>query len=171
MLAAAGVGHLAGQLLLVTHPESWVFDEGDFYGQGFYMGAMYAITVALALALWFWLGRRLQAAYLAVAALGWLAVLAAFYAIVSPTVSFLLTWPALLGLLAPQLALVTRAIRRRWLPAAATLLMALIGVGLLLAGNAASGYDAAHPQPDTLFYALNADTGEANWATLDPEQD
>jgi hypothetical protein len=235
MIAAAGVAYLAGQLLLVTHPESWVFDEQDFYGQGFYMGAMYALTVALALALWSWLGRRLEATYLAVAALGWLGVLAAFYAIASPTVSFLLTWPALvgalalavflglpgdgswrvwarsgallaaalvalgfltpglynatldgfeespadkfpalvvlLGLLAPQLALITRAIRRRWLPAAATLLMALIGVGLLLAGNAASGYDAAHPRPDTLFYALNADTGKANWATLDPEPD
>jgi hypothetical protein len=77
----------------------------------------------------------------------------------------------LLGLLAPQLALIAHAIRGRWLPAAATLLVALIGVGLLVAGNAASGYDAAHPRPDTLFYALNADTSEANWATLDPELD
>ena len=235
MLAAAGAAYLAGRLLLVTHPESWVFDEGDFYGQGFYMGGMYALTAALALALWSWLGRRLEATYLAVAALGWLGVLAALYAIASPTLSFLLTWPALvgalalavflglpgggswrawargaallvaslvalgfltpglynatldgfeespadkfpalvalLGLLAPQLALVARILRRRWLPAAATLLVALIGVGLLLAGNAASGYDAERPRPDTLFYALNADTGEAKWATLDPEPD
>jgi hypothetical protein len=235
MLAAAGAAHLAGQLLLVTHPESWVFDEGDFYGQGFYMGAMYAFTVALALAMWSWLGRRLEAAYLAVAALFCLGLLAAFYAIASPTDSFLLAWPALvgalalgvfvglpgdgswrawargaallvaslvalgfltpglynatldgfeespadnflalvvlLGLLAPQLALVARAIRQRWLPAAATLLAALIGVGLLLAGNAASGYDASHPRPDSLFYGLNADTGEASWATLDPQPD
>jgi len=44
-------------------------------------------------------------------------------------------------------------------------------VGLLLAGNAASGYDASHPRPDTLFYSLNADSGEASWATLDPELD
>lgn len=77
----------------------------------------------------------------------------------------------LLGLLAPQLALIARAIRGRWLPAAASLLAALIGVGLLVAGNAASGYDAAHPRPDTLFYAFNADRGEASWATLDPEPD
>ena len=235
MLAAAGAAYLAGQLLLVTHPESRVFDEGDFYGQGFYMGAMYALTVALALALWSRLGRRLEATYLAVAALFWLGVLAALYATASPTLSFLLTWPALvgalalavfvglpggeswrawargaallvaslvalgfltpglynatldgfaespadkfpalvalLGLLAPQLALVARVLQRRWLPAAVTLLAVLVGVGLLLAGNAASGYDAAHPRPDTLFYALNTDTGEANWATLDPEPD
>jgi hypothetical protein len=44
-------------------------------------------------------------------------------------------------------------------------------VGLFLAGNAASGYDAEHPRPDTLFYTLNADTGKANWATLDPQLD
>jgi hypothetical protein len=76
-----------------------------------------------------------------------------------------------LGLVAPQLSLVARAVRWRWLPTAATLLAALIGVGLLLGGNATSGYDTAHPRPDTLFYGLNADTGEANWATLDPELD
>jgi hypothetical protein len=77
----------------------------------------------------------------------------------------------LLGLLAPQFTLIARAIRWRWLPAAAALLVALIGVGLIVAGNAASGYDAAHPRPDTLFYSLNADSGKASWATLDPELD
>ena len=53
----------------------------------------------------------------------------------------------LLGLLAPQLALVAQVLRRRWLPAAATLVAALIGVGLILAGDATSGYDAEHPGP------------------------
>jgi hypothetical protein len=234
-VAAAGAAVLAGQLILAAHPEAWVLGEGDFYGQGFYMGALYAFTVALALALWSWIGRRLEAAYLTVAALFWLGVLAVFYAIASPHGSFALAWPALagvlalgvfveltgdgswrswargaallvpalltigflmpllysatldgfeagladkgaflvllLGLLAPQLSLIAHAFRGRWLPAAATLLVALIGVGLLLAGNAASGYDAAHPRPDTLFYSLNTDTGEASWATLDPELD
>jgi hypothetical protein len=235
-VAAAGAAVLAGQLILAAHPEAWVFGERDFYGQGFYMGALYAFTVALAFALWYWIGRRLEATYLAVAALIWLGMLAVFYAIASPYGSFAVTWPALtgmlalavflvlpgdgsswrswargaallvtalvtigflmpllysatldgfeagladkgaflvllLGLLAPQLALIARAIRWRWLPAAATLLAALIGVGLIVAGNAASGYDASHPRPDTLFYALNADSGEASWATLDPELD
>jgi hypothetical protein len=234
-VAAAGAAVLAGQLILAAHPEAWVFGERDFYGQGFYMGALYAFTVALAFALWSLIGRRLEATCLAVAALIWLAVLTVFYAIASPYGSFAITWPALtgmlalavfvglpgdgswrswargaallvtalvtigflmpllysatldgfgagladkgaflvllLGLLAPQLSLIARAIGGRWLAAAATLLAALIGVGLLLAGNAASGYDASHPRPDTLFYALNADSGEANWATLDPELD
>jgi hypothetical protein len=234
-VAAAGAAVLAGQLILAAHPEAWVFGEADFYGQGFYMGALYAFTVALAFAPWSLIGRRLDAAYLAVAALLLLGVLALFYAIASPYGSFGATWPALagafalgvlvglqgdgrwrawarsavllvpalvtigflmpnlysatldgfeagladraaflvllLGLLAPQFTLIARAIRGRWLPAAATLLAVLIGVGLIVAGNAASGYDAAHPRPDTLFYAFNADSSEASWATLDPEPD
>jgi hypothetical protein len=234
-LVAAGAALLAGQLMLAAHPEAWVFGEHDFYGQGYYMGALYALTVALAFSLWSWLGRKLEAVYLAVAALFWMGVLAVLMGIALPHASYQATWPALagvlalgvlvglpgdahpgvwvrgaallvaslvtvgfltpilyettvdgleaglaefvailvlvLGLLTPQLTLVARAIRRRWLPAAAVLLAALIGVGLIVAGNAASGYDAARPRPDTLFYALNADSGEANWATLDPELD
>jgi hypothetical protein len=233
-LAAAVAALLAGRLILAAHPESRVFGELDFYGQGFYMGALYALTIAFALALWSRIGRRLEAAYLAVAALVWVGVPAVFFALASPSASFVVTWPALagvpalavfvalpgdgawrawarsaallvpalvtigfltpalyaatldgfeagvadkvaplvllLGLLAPQLALVAQVLRRRWLPAVATLLAALVGVGLIVAG-AASGYDAEHPRPDTLFYTLNADSGEAKWATLDPEPD
>ena len=234
-LAAAVAAILAARLIIAAHPESGVFGELDFYGQGFYMGAMYAFTVALAVALWSWIGRRLDAAYLGVAALFWAGILAVVYAIASPFASFSVTWSALAGvlalgvfvglpgdgswrmwargaallvpalvtigflmpplysatldgfeagvadkvallilllaLLAPQLALVALVLRQRWLSSVSVLLAALIGVGLLLAGNAASGYDAAHPRPDTLFYTLNADTGEARWATLDPEPD
>ena len=238
ILAAVGAALLAGQFLLALHPEFQVFSESDFYGQGFYMGALYTLTVALAFALWSWIGRRLEATYLAVAALGWLAVLAVLLGVALPHASYLVTWPALvgvlalaaflglpgedvswrawgraaallvpalvalgfltpvlyvgtldgfeagladkfailillLGLVAPQLSLIGQATRRGWLSAApillAALLAAIIGVGLLLAGNAASGYDAARPRPDTLFYTLNADTSEANWATLDPQ--
>jgi hypothetical protein len=234
-LAAAIAALLAGQLILAAHPESGVFGERDFYGQGYYMGAMYAFTVALAFALWFRIGRRIEATYVAVAALVWVGVLAVYFTLASPSASFVVTWPALagvlalgvfvalpgdggwrawarpgallvpalvtigfltpalyaatldgfeagvadkvallvllLGLLAPQLALVAQVLRRRWLPAAATLVAALVGVGLIVAGDAASGYDAEHPRPDTLFYTLNADSGEAKWATLDPEPD
>jgi hypothetical protein len=225
-LAAAVAALLAGRLILTAHPESRVFGELDFYGQGFYMGALYALTIASAL--WPRIGRTLEADYLAVAALGWVGELAVLMGIASPSASFAVTWPALagvlalaillalpgdgswrawgrsgallvpalvtigflapalyagtldgfeagvadkvallvllLGLLAPQLA--AQILRRRWLPAAA-----LAGVGLIVAGGAASGYDAEHPRPDTLFYTSNADTGEAKWATLDPEPD
>lgn len=234
-IAAAAAALLASQLILAAHPESLVFGERDFYGQGFYMGALYALTVALALAWWSRVGCGIQASYLAVAALGWTGVLAVILGLALPGMSYLFTWPALvgvlalaiffgmpgergwralaragvllvvslvtigflvpalyagavdgpeagvadkvallvllLGLLAPQLALIARAVRWRWLPAATALLAALAGVGLVFAGNAASGYDAAHPRPDTLFYTLNADTDRANWATLDPAPD
>jgi hypothetical protein len=49
--------------------------------------------------------------------------------------------------------------------------MALVGIGLLVVGGAASGYDAAQPRPDNLLYVLNADTGEAHWVSPDPELD
>ncbi|HEX5975534.1 MAG TPA: M20/M25/M40 family metallo-hydrolase, partial [Rubrobacteraceae bacterium] len=237
MLAAGAAATLAWLAILAAHPEAEALSERDFYGQSFYTGALYALTVALALALWSWIGRRLEAVHLAVAALGWLAALALLLAAALPHGSYLATWPALvgalalgvlfgapqedtgpwwagttfaalllsavvalavflvpalylgtvemeegpalwivvlvlgLGLLAPQLSLVARAVRRRWLPATATLMATLVGAGLIVAGNVASGYDAGRPRPDTLFYVLNADTGEATWATLDPELD
>jgi hypothetical protein len=74
----------------------------------------------------------------------------------------------LAALLAPQLALVLRArATRRWLPSA----VALIGVGLLGAGVATSGFSPAQPRPDVLAYGLDADTGQAYWLTLDPRTD
>jgi hypothetical protein len=47
----------------------------------------------------------------------------------------------------------------------------MIGLALLGVGVATSGFSAAQPRPDTLVYTLNADTGEANWATPDPRLD
>ena len=41
--------------------------------------------------------RRLEAAYVAVAALVWVGVLAVFFALASPSASFVVTWPALAG--------------------------------------------------------------------------
>jgi len=46
-----------------------------------------------------------------------------------------------------------------------------IGVVLLAVGFARSGFNADQPRPHTLFYALNADTGSAQWATLDDDPD
>jgi hypothetical protein len=57
--------------------------------------------------------------------------------------------------------------RRSWLAGAA----AVVGVALLGAGFARSGFDAGQPRPHTLFYAMNADTGTARWATLDEGPD
>jgi hypothetical protein len=69
----------------------------------------------------------------------------------------------LLGLLAPQIALVAAA-GRRWLPAAA----ALLGVGLLALATATSGPDATRPRHESLAYLLHPAGGAAYWLTLDP---
>jgi hypothetical protein len=75
----------------------------------------------------------------------------------------------LLGLLTPQLDLMTRIrptgtvgesrLRRWWLSGAAL----LVCVGFLVAGSLTAGFDAAHPRPNGMAYILNADTGQATW--------
>ena len=72
----------------------------------------------------------------------------------------------LVGLLAPHLELVSSL--GRWaLPAAALLAF----VGLAAAGLATAGFDRGHPRQDSLFYALNADTGKAVWGSADAQPD
>lgn len=68
--------------------------------------------------------------------------------------------------LAPHFALLTS--RRRWLlPCAA----AAVCVAFLVAGGLTSGFDAQHPKPNTIIYALDADAGRAEWLTTDPAPD
>ena len=72
----------------------------------------------------------------------------------------------LFGLLRPHLKLMT--LKRGWLlPTAA----ASIGVALIVAGVATSGFNERQPKADNLFYALNADTGQAVWASPDAKKD
>jgi hypothetical protein len=58
--------------------------------------------------------------------------------------------------------------RRLWsaLPAATAGLLALAGTGV---GLAVDRFDAAHPAPTHLMYALDADTGQARWASLETD--
>jgi len=64
----------------------------------------------------------------------------------------------LLGLLTPQLDLLTRS--RRWqLPIGAL----LISLGFLAAGSLTAGFDVEHPRPTSMAYILNADSGQATW--------
>src|SRR5919199_540 len=72
----------------------------------------------------------------------------------------------LLGLLIPHLDLIAKP--NRWiLPGAA----AILSLGLLVAGTLTAGFDARHPKPNNIFYALNADTQEAIWASYDEASD
>jgi hypothetical protein len=72
----------------------------------------------------------------------------------------------LVGLLIPHLAL-AQASGRWWLPAASALAC------LLLLGTATlhRGFDARHPQPDTLGYGLDADSSQAYWLSFDAAPD
>jgi len=88
-----------------------------------------------------------------------------------------LLWPAavpafavmivvLLGLLVPHLGLVAKP--NEWLlPGAA----AALGLGLLVAGTLTAGFDARHPKPNNIFYALNVGTEKAIWASYDEAPD
>lgn len=55
------------------------------------------------------------------------------------------------------------ALRARRLVAAPTLVAALTAVACVVAGLTVDRFDAAHPSPTHLMYALDADTGEARW--------
>ena len=71
-----------------------------------------------------------------------------------------------LGLLIPHLDVMARA--NQWsLP----VLAGLISAGFIVAGLLITGSDRQHPKPNTIFYALNADTGKAVWASMDRRPD
>lgn len=95
--------------------------------------------------------------------------------LLGPTIYFLytalvLSMPALLivpavlcfGLLTPALAL--PAVSKRWLLPAGFLAAGLV---LLVVAGLHSGFTPNQPQRSDLFYALNADTGKAIWASAD----
>jgi hypothetical protein len=68
----------------------------------------------------------------------------------------------MLGLLIPHIDLAGQV--RRWiLPVGA----ALLALALLLAGGPKAGFDAQHPRPDTVLYALDLDSGSAIWESPD----
>lgn len=66
----------------------------------------------------------------------------------------------LLGFLSPHMPLISGM--NRWLlPAASTVICLVFLIGAILTSN----FDATHPQQGNLFYALQADTGQAVWAS------
>lgn len=85
---------------------------------------------------------------------------------VNASVMLMLLLVLLLGLLISHLDLMTKA--SNWLvPAGA----AVLGLGLLVGGLFAGGFDRSHPKTDNIFYGLNADTGQAVWASMDDRAD
>jgi hypothetical protein len=60
------------------------------------------------------------------------------------------------------------SVPNRWLAPGGAL---LVGVGLLLVGLSANKNGASNPKSDNVFYALNADSGKAIWASFDRNPD
>jgi hypothetical protein len=72
----------------------------------------------------------------------------------------------LLGSLIPHFNLIST--RSKWLLPGA---MAAICLGFIIAGSLTASFDKAHPKPDNLSYALNADTDKAAWVSSDKQLD
>ena len=69
----------------------------------------------------------------------------------------------LLALLLPHLDLI--AAPNHWLLPG---LAVVISLTFIVLGSWTSGFNRDHPQPTNIFYALNADSGKAVWASTDP---
>jgi hypothetical protein len=72
----------------------------------------------------------------------------------------------MLGLFIPHLDLFARPY-----PWALPMIAGLVTVAALIAGSLTMGPDATNPQSDSIFYALDADTGQALWISEDPQPD
>jgi hypothetical protein len=71
----------------------------------------------------------------------------------------------LLALLSPQVEVAVRGFPASGLPVVALLLVA--GLAVVMAARSASAFGPDSPQPNSLFYALDADAGEAVWGSFD----
>ena len=80
--------------------------------------------------------------------------------------ALVLLYALMLSLLAPHLSLLGPKTGR-----AVQLSAAVAGLGFVLWCCLGAGYGATRPAPDSIFYALNADTGKAVWASTDENVD
>ncbi|MGD2115049.1 MAG: M20/M25/M40 family metallo-hydrolase [Acidobacteriota bacterium] len=72
-----------------------------------------------------------------------------------------------LALLAPQVELITAGALRWAVPGGLVAAAVVVVAAVQLTG----GFGPDNPRPDTLFYALDADSGEAVWASFETEPD
>jgi len=80
--------------------------------------------------------------------------------------AIVLLYALMLSLLAPHLSLLGPKTGR-----AVQASTAVAGLGFVLWCCLGAGYGATRPAPDSIFYALNADTGKAVWASTDENVD
>lgn len=169
-LADAAMGGLFGGLALLLLTA--VFLPGGSY-------LLTWPTLASSLAMGLWLAgperetpSRAGLAALAVGALPAVFLIVPWIALLFLGMTVLMAWAVVLfaallaGLLVPHLYLMMGH-RRWWLPAAA----GALALGCVGAALASPGFDARHPRPDSILYALDSDTRQALWASLDDRPD
>jgi hypothetical protein len=153
---AAGAGHLLWRPILASHLESGAFAERDFYGQDLYVGGLYVLVVAVALAALPWLSGRLGRGNVAVAGVAPLVLVGLVQSAVQPLASYLAVWPALSGALG---LLVVGALPGRggawgWARVLVPLVAAIPAIGLLAATLFQSTIDGVGDDPALLFAVL-----------------
>ncbi|GAA2619764.1 M28 family peptidase [Paractinoplanes durhamensis] len=234
IIAAPVLAQLYWALLKLIRP-GYAEMPIDPYRPGWYRLAIGAIAALVVLAWFVWLRRKTGPATLAVAGLGWLAVLGVVLAAATPGGSYLAALPALAGAIAGIVAVLTRG----WWPvlavtlggavaviillptvimlfpalglklgATGAFLAVLLGLALLpvldlihpraenqqglealrarrrgalptlaallavvvctVVGLSVDRFDAEHPTPTHLMYALDADNGTAQWLSDEP---
>src|SRR5260370_12660848 len=56
----------------------------------------------------------------------------------------------------------------RWI---VPIVAAVLAIMTIVQGNTASTFDASRPHPDSIFYLLDSDRGQASWVSLDSRPD
>src|SRR5215204_6427492 len=186
MAGAALVAHLTWTLMLRLHPDGiWAFE----YRPAIIWIGLASLTVALTATLYGVLGSRVRVLDLAVGALLWWLILAVLTSVVFPPITYLFTWPLVFSLLGLGTVFGRKESGRPGWLSFAVLLITGIPAAFLAASGVygmtmtrelllpyvapmfAAGFDAQHPRPDTVLYALNLDTGQAIWESPDDEPD
>ncbi len=72
----------------------------------------------------------------------------------------------LFGLFIPYMDLLTSG--SRWI---VPIVAAVLAIMTIVQGNADSTFDASRPHPDSIFYLLDSDRGQASWVSLDSRPD
>jgi len=127
LAAAAALGWLGWQVVVLIAPALADFDQGDPYAAAPFRYGLVILAVVAALLWLVWVRRRATSTEITASIVVWLAVLAAVTAFLVPGGSYLFAWPALAGAVGIALA---AALPEEWRPVALSL-PALAGVLLI----------------------------------------
>jgi hypothetical protein len=135
LVGAAVIGIGLWWLLGLLRPEYALFYTGDTYRSQYYAVGFSLLAMVLLVVWYRWARRRATLVEVALASLGWLAVLDVVTMVLSPGGAYLFTWPVLIGASAMLAAGRWAADDSPWLPvaaAAAAVPAVLLGLPVVL---------------------------------------